>query len=173
MKFLFVIVCLFATACTQKPESKVNEALETSFSSQKMTTEISASLDKLYGKTDSKFKSSLVNLYAERFKSEFSNIKAEGNHAKADVTFTVPNRKEVASLVTMTILMDWKVLKDMTLDELIAKSAKGMKSDWTSSKNIKDEKIAVPVALDQIGDGKWQLDADSQKRVATALGSTN
>ena len=172
MKFVFaaaVVLAVLATACTPKPETKVSEAIQSEITGDAATAEFTNSLDKLYGKDNSKFKTSLASFYKDRLKVETSDVKVDDAKAEAAVSVSVPNRKDMAGLVFMTALMDQKMLREMTLDELVQKIGKDAKPPITSSRDIKDDTIKQTVSLIREGTDQWKIAPDSKKKLAAAI----
>lgn len=172
VKKLIVIGLLLLASCTPKPESQVTESLQKEFSKEDGLAEYSKSLDKIYGKEASKFKSSFMDFFSDRIKFQVTDVKAEGEKASANINVTVPNRKDVQGLVGITAFMNWKDLKDTTLDELINKIGKGAKPPLTSSRDIKDETIKESVELNRDGAGQWKLDPASKRKVSDSVANS-
>jgi hypothetical protein len=169
VKKLIVVGLLMLASCTPKPESKVTEALQKEFNVEEVATESTKNLDQLYGKDASKFKTSMKEFFADRSKIQISDVKTDGAKASGTVIITMPNRKDMEGLVSLTLFMDRKNLHDMTLDELINKIGKGSKVSMTSSRDIKDQTFAQTVELNRDAQDKWVVDPLSKKKFAESM----
>lgn len=164
MKFVLALVLsLGLVACTSsKPEDKVADVLEKTFSKEEIQKKIEPDLTKLLGAEDTKFKKSVLEFFVENTKISWSDIKVEGNKATAKISGTSANGEEFAALFFMAAMVERKKLNEMTLDQFInelAKSSKGGRKT-ASTKDMKIDNYESTMQFELNGED-WKIDAKS------------
>jgi ribosome-associated translation inhibitor RaiA len=113
-----VLVVVLVNACSFN-ESKIKSIVDREIGSGLIVERARLELDKQLGRTDSKLKSSILEMVSSKIRIEYTEVLVEGRRARVHVRAEIPRLEDIGAIFSEARHMDRAKIVDMTADELV------------------------------------------------------
>lgn len=132
---------LFLTACLSV-EYKLQSILDKQIGKSKFIEKTRLELDSVFGKQDSKLKTSILDFVSDRVEVDYTDILVDGKKARVKVVAHVPKLDELGALVIVAGSLPRDRMLEMKIEDVlieIAKSSRRPASYKNSFTDIRNE----------------------------------